>query len=42
MPKGPQGQKSPADVVGNAVHVKRIAEGDAKGSAKARSKKRKA
>jgi len=25
MPKGPQGQKRPADVVGNAVHVMRIA-----------------
>ena len=27
MPKGPQGQKRPPDVVGNAVHVKRIATG---------------
>ena len=25
MPKGPQGQKRPADVIGNAVHVMRIA-----------------
>jgi hypothetical protein len=24
MPKGPQGQKRPADVIGNAVHVMRI------------------
>ena len=27
MPKGPQGQKRPADVIGNAVHVMRIATG---------------
>src|SRR5579862_3417851 len=25
MPKGPQGQKRPADVIGNAVHVRWIA-----------------
>lgn len=25
MPKGPKGQKLPADVVGNAVHIMRIA-----------------
>jgi len=25
MPKGPQGQKRPADVIGNAVRVMRIA-----------------
>jgi hypothetical protein len=25
MPKGPQGQKRPADVIGNAVHAMRIA-----------------
>jgi len=24
MPKGPKGQKRPADVIGNAVHVMRI------------------
>lgn len=29
MPKGPQGQKRPADVIGNAVHVMRIATGEA-------------
>jgi hypothetical protein len=29
MPKGPQGQKRPADVIGNAVRVMRIATGDA-------------
>jgi hypothetical protein len=28
VPKGPQGQKRPADVVGNAVHVMRIATGE--------------
>ena len=28
MPKGPQGQKRPADVIGNAVHVMRIAVGE--------------
>lgn len=28
MPRGPKGQKRPADVVGNAVHVMRIATGE--------------
>lgn len=28
MPKGPKGQKSPADVVSNAVRVMRIATGE--------------
>ena len=28
MPNGPQGQKRPADVVGNAVKVMRIATGE--------------
>ena len=28
MPKGPQGQNRPADVIGNAVHVMRIATGE--------------
>ena len=28
MPKGPQGQKRPADVIGNAVHVAKIATGE--------------
>jgi hypothetical protein len=27
MPKGPRGEKRPADVIGNAVHVMRIATG---------------
>jgi hypothetical protein len=34
MPKGPKGQKRPADVIGNAVHVMRIATGEIKESAK--------
>ena len=36
MPKGPQGQKRPADVIGNAVKVMRIAtsEEEAAGSIK--------
>ncbi len=28
MPKGPNGEKRPADVIGNAVHVMRIATGE--------------
>jgi hypothetical protein len=28
MPKGPQGQKRPADVVGNAIRVAKIATGE--------------
>jgi len=28
MPKGPKGQKRPADVIGDAVHVMRIATGE--------------
>lgn len=28
MPKGPQGQRRPADVIGNAVRVMRIATGE--------------
>ncbi len=28
MPKGPKGQRRPADVIGNAVHVMRIATGE--------------
>ena len=28
MPKGPQGQKRPADVIGNAVKVMRVATGE--------------
>ena len=29
MPKGPKGQKRPADVIGNAVRVMEIATGEA-------------
>ncbi|HEV7253432.1 MAG TPA: RNA-binding protein [Mesorhizobium sp.] len=28
MPTGPKGQKRPADVIGNAVHVMRLATGE--------------
>jgi len=28
MPRGPKGQKRPADVISNAVHVMRIATGE--------------
>jgi hypothetical protein len=28
MPKGPQGQKRPADVIGNAAKVMRVATGE--------------
>ena len=28
MPKGPRGEKRPADVIGNAIRVARIAVGD--------------
>lgn len=28
MPRGPKGKKRPADVIGNAVHVMRIATGE--------------
>jgi hypothetical protein len=31
MPRGPQGQKRPADVVGNAVRVMEIAAGQREG-----------
>ena len=34
MPKGPQGQKRPADVIGNAVHVMKIATGEVEEDAK--------
>ena len=30
MPKGPKGQKRPADVIGNAVKVMKIATGEIK------------
>lgn len=28
MPKGPQGQKRPADVIGAAIHIAKIATGE--------------
>ncbi|HUD84844.1 MAG TPA: RNA-binding protein [Xanthobacteraceae bacterium] len=28
MPRGPKGEKRPADVIGNAVHVMKIATGE--------------
>jgi hypothetical protein len=34
MPRGPKGEKRPADVIGNAVHVMRIATGEIEDSAK--------
>ena len=33
MPKGPKGERRPADVIGNAVHVMRIATGEIEESA---------
>jgi len=30
MPRGPKGEKRPADVIGNAVHVMRIVTGKSK------------
>lgn len=37
MPKGPQGQKRPADVIGNAVKVMRIATGEGEVAASVKS-----
>lgn len=37
MPKGPKGEKRPADVIGNAVHVMRIATGEVEETSKAKS-----
>lgn len=28
MPRGPKGEKRPADVIGNAIHVMRLATGE--------------
>ena len=33
MPQGPNGQKRPADVIGNAVHIARIATGETEDTA---------
>ena len=37
MPRGPKGEKRPADVIGNAVHVMRIATGEIVETIKAKS-----
>jgi hypothetical protein len=42
MPKGPKGQKRPADVIGNAVHVMRIATGETEESGQTEDGKSKA
>jgi len=39
MPRGPKGEKRPADVIGNAVHVMRIATGEVE-DAQSRAPKR--
>jgi hypothetical protein len=41
MPRGPQGQKRPADVIGNAVHIAQIATGEAQETTLAQPAKRK-
>jgi len=40
MPKGPQGQRRPADVIGNAVHIARIATGEEQETTLVQSAKR--
>jgi hypothetical protein len=39
MPRGPNGEKRPADVIGNAVHVMRIATGEIEESSPTRQGK---
>ena len=39
MPKGPQGQKRPADVIGTAITVARIAVGEIEESTAAKSRR---
>jgi hypothetical protein len=41
MPKGPRGEKRPADVIGNAVHVMRIATGEIEDKITAKPKRAK-
>lgn len=41
MPKGPQGQKRPGDVVGAAVHVAKIATGEIEETTHSQPAKRK-
>jgi len=40
MPRGPRGEKRPADVIGNAVHVMRIATGEIENAPEDRKRKR--
>jgi hypothetical protein len=40
MPKGPQGQRRPADAIGNAVHIARIATGETQETTLAQPAKR--
>lgn len=42
MPKGPKGQKRPADVIGNVVHIMRIATGEIEESGQTEDGKSKA
>lgn len=41
MPKGPQGQQRPPDVIGNAVHIARIATGEVEDTSLKQPAKRK-
>ncbi|MGF1562992.1 MAG: RNA-binding protein [Geminicoccaceae bacterium] len=41
MPKGPSGQKRPADVIGNAVHIAKIATGEIQDTSNTQPAKRK-
>lgn len=41
MPRGPQGQKRPADVIGNAVHIAKIATGEIEDASLEQPNKRK-
>jgi hypothetical protein len=41
MPRGPNGEKRPADVIGNAVHVMRVATGEIKETGVAATKRAK-
>jgi hypothetical protein len=38
MPKGPRGERRPADVIGNAVHVMQIATGEIQDNPRERGK----
>jgi hypothetical protein len=40
MPRGPKGEKRPADVIGNAVHVMRIATGEVEETAPTKKESR--